>query len=194
MQVEALRDLNRRGRYLGGQDLRCLGGCLREGFWITPVGTWYLVDEHARWIQRPENAQLVCLSEEVQAAIAAITWDFDGRGRRAILALAMDHGLIRTRGHGPGQVTFEFTRSTDESIRTCLPFMRSTLGPSSRVKINNLLSGECLAFTYGQALPALEAGDFAVLRPGWRRPTQNLPLPRPFLVMELEEPGAGWHA
>lgn len=152
------------------------------------------MDEHARWIQRDVNAQAVGLPAEARAAIQAITWDFNGRGRRAILALAMEHGLIRTRGHGPGEVTFEFTLPTDTALRASFAFMKRTLGPMTRVKANNLRTGESLAFTFGEALPVLESGDLAFLRPGWLRPTQPPPVERPFLLLELEEAGAGWHA
>ena len=135
---------------------------------------------------------MVGLAEEVQVAIQAITWDFNGRGRRAILALAMDHGLIRTRGHGPGEVTFEFTLPTDTALRAALAFMRRTLGPMTRVKANNLRTGESLAFLFGEALPALESGDLGLLRPGWLRPAQALPVDRPFLLLEREGATAGW--
>lgn len=171
------------------------GSSMREGYWIVAeTGAYHLVDDHAMWIQRPENARALGLPEDVVDAIQALPWDFDGPGRRQILRLAMEHGLIRTRGHGPAEVTFEFTIDTEAAVRAVIPFMQATLGPASVPKFNNLRTGESLAFNYGNAMKVIEAGDIAFLWPVWRRPTQSQPVERPFLLLELEEAGAGWHA
>lgn len=112
-----------------------------------------------------------------------VHWDFNGPGRRAILELAMDHGLIRSRGHGPVDVTFECTMDLQEAIRGIAPFMAATLGPLSAVKVNQIRSGECIAFIYGEGRKLIEAGDITALLPPWKRPTMTVPVSRPFLLL-----------
>jgi hypothetical protein len=166
---------------------------LREGYWIvTGTGTYHLVDDHAMWIQRPENARALGLPEEVVEAIQAVRWDFNGPGRRQILMLAMDSGCIRSRGHGPADVTFEFTIETEAAIRAVAPFMQATLGPASMPKFNNLRTGESLAFNYGNAKKVIEAGDISFLFPVWKRPTQALPVRRPYVLLKDFEEMSGW--
>ncbi|WP_257306528.1 hypothetical protein [Geothrix campi] len=162
---------------------------MREGFWIHgKTGSYRLVDEHARWIQRPENARGFGISEEVAQALSLLTWNFNGRGRRDILLLAMDQGLIRTRGHGPGAVTFEATLTIEETIKGSAKFMQLNCGPATRCTVSDLRRGETIVFTYGDAKPVIEAGDYRFLLPVWMRPTQVLPLPRPFVLLD------GWLA
>ena len=133
---------------------------MREGYWlVAATGAYHLVDDHAMWIQRPENARALGLPEEVVEAIQAVRWDFNGPGRRQILMLAMDNGLIRSRGHGPAEVTFEFTIETEAAIRAVVPFMQATLGPASGPKFNCLRTGESLAFNFGNAKKINESGD-----------------------------------
>ena len=166
---------------------------MREGYWIVAAtGTYHLVDDHAMWIQRPENARALGLPEVVVEAIQAVHWDFNGPGRRKILMLAMDAGQIRSRGHGPAEVTFEFTMDTEAAIRAVLPFMRATLGPASVPKFNNLRTGESLAFHYGNAKKVIEAGDISFLWPVWRRPTQTLLVRRPFVLLDDFDDMPGW--
>jgi hypothetical protein len=166
---------------------------LREGYWIVAeTGAYHLVDDHAMWIQRPENARALGLAEDVIEAIQAVRWDFNGPGRRQILMLAMESRLIRSRGHGPAEVTFEFTIETETAIRAVVPFMRATLGPASVPKFNNLRTGESLAFHYGNAKKVIEAGDISFLWPVWRRPTQTLPVRRPFVLLDDFDDMPGW--
>lgn len=158
---------------------------MREGFWIhAKTGSFKLVDEHARWIQRPENAREFELSDEVLLALENLRWDFNGKGRRDILLLAMDQGLIRTRGHGPGAVTFEATLPIEETIQGAAKFMHLNCGPATRCTVSDLRRGETIVFTYSDAKPVIEAGDFRFLLPVWMRPTQTLPLPRPFVLLD----------
>ncbi len=157
---------------------------MREGYWlVAATGAYRLVDDHARWIQRPENARFFGFSEEVILALSEIHGDFNGQGRRAILELAMDQGLIRSRGHGPVDVTFECTMDLQEAIRGIAPFMAATLGPLSVVKVNQIRTGECIAFTYGEARKLIEAGDISALLPPWKRPAMAVPVARPFLLL-----------
>ncbi|MBK8571936.1 MAG: hypothetical protein KA743_00395 [Geothrix sp.] len=157
---------------------------MREGYWlVAATGAYHLVDDHAMWIQRPENARALGLPEEVVEAIQAVRWDFNGPGRRQILMLAMDNGLIRSRGHGPAEVTFEFTIETEAAIRAVVPFMQATLGPASVPKFNCLRTGESLAFNFGNAKKIIEAGDISFLFPVWKRPTQVLPVRRPYVLL-----------
>lgn len=166
---------------------------MREGYWIVAAtGAYHLIQEHASWLQITANARAVGLPEEVVEAIQAVRWDFNGPGRRQILMLAMQSGLIRSRGHGPAEVTFEFTIETDAAIRAALPFMQATLGPASVPKFNNLRTGESLAFNFGNAKKIIKAGDISFLWPVWRRPTQALPVRRPFLLLDDFDRMPGW--
>jgi hypothetical protein len=166
---------------------------MREGYWIVaPTGAYHLIQEHASWLQITTNARAVGLPEDVIEAIQAVRWDFNGPGRRQILMLAMDNGLIRSRGHGPAEVTFEFTLDTEVAIRAVLPFMHATLGPASVPKFNNLRTGESISFVYGEAQKILKAGTISFLLPVWRRPTQALPVRRPYLLLKDFEEMPGW--
>jgi hypothetical protein len=166
---------------------------MREGYWIVAAtGAFHLVDDHATWIQRPENARALGLPAEVVEAIQAVRWDFNGPGRCQILKLAMDNGLIRSRGHGPAEVTFEFTMDTEAAIRAVTPFMQATLGPASMPKFNNLRTGESLAFNYGSAKKVIEAGDITFLWPVWRRPSQAVPVRRPYVLLDCFDQMPGW--
>ncbi len=166
---------------------------MREGYWIVAeTGAYHLVDDHAMWIQRPENAQALGLPEDVVEAIQAVRWDFNGPGRRQILMLAMDNGLIRSRGHGPAEVTFEFTLDTESAIRAVVPFMQATLGPASVPKFNCLRTGESISFVYGEAQKILKTGTISFLLPVWRRPTQALPVRRPYVLLNGFDQMPGW--
>jgi hypothetical protein len=166
---------------------------VREGYWlVAATGEYQLITDHAVWLTSPQQAQALGLPEDVVEAIQAIRRPFDGPGRRQILTLAMDNGLIRSRGHGPAEVTFEFTMDTEAAIRAVVPFMQRTLGPASVPKFNNLRTGESLAFNYGNAKKIIEAGDISFLWPVWRRPTQALPVRRPYLLLKDFEEMPGW--
>lgn len=166
---------------------------MREGYWIVAAtGEYHLVDDHAMWIQRPENSRALGLPEDVVEDILAVRRDYNGPGRRQILLLAMDNGLIRSRGHGPAEVTFEFRMDTEAAIRAAVQFMQATLGPASVPKFNNLRTGESLAFNYGNAKEVIEAGDLTFLWPVWRRPSQALPVRRPYVLLSDFDEMPGW--
>ncbi|WP_243294125.1 hypothetical protein [Geothrix mesophila] len=166
---------------------------MREGFWIVAAtGEYHLITDHSLWLTTPNQARELGLPEDVVEAIQAIRRPFDGPGRRQILMLAMDNGLIRSRGHGPGEVTFEFTMDTETAIRAVIPFMKATLGPASVPKFNCLRTGESISFVYGEAQKVIEAGDISFLFPVWKRPTQDLPMRRPFLLLKDFDKLPGW--
>lgn len=123
---------------------------MREGAWISPKN-WHWVQEHASWVQREGNSRLLDLSEEVQAQLSVIPWDFNGPGRRAILLVAMNSGLIRMRGHG-AFVTFEFTIPMATVIQSVKPFMDQNFGPMTWCKFNELGSTRHFLGIYYQDL------------------------------------------
>lgn len=166
---------------------------MREGYWIVAAtGAYHLVQEHSSHLKNRAQALALGLPTDVVEAIQAVHWDFNGPGRRQILLLAMDNGLIRSRGHGPAEVTFEFTIETEAAIRAVIPFMQATLGPASVPKFNNLRTGESISFNYGNARKIIEAGDISFLWPVWRRPTQALPVRRPYVLLNDFDEMPGW--
>lgn len=113
-----------------------------EGFWIrSDTGEFFKIDEHARWVQVPENARRIGLSEEAVGRIGSISWDIDGPGRKAIVMEATAQGLIRFRDHGD-HVTFEFQMPNEDVIHALRPFMEYYLGPASYCHLNNLANGD----------------------------------------------------
>jgi hypothetical protein len=70
--------------------------------------------------------------------------------------------------------------------------MQRTLGPASVPKFNNLRTGESLAFNFGNAKKIIEAGDISFLFPVWKRPTQALPVRRPYVLLTDFAQMPGW--
>ena len=128
---------------------------MREGCWIRSTSDWHWIIEHASWIQKPENARLLGLPEEVQSELSTISWDFNGPGREAILRLAMSAGLIRMRGHG-SYVTFEFTTPIEAAIKVVAPFMERHLGPITWCNFNDLETGQSLGIFYRDLCEAID--------------------------------------
>ena len=127
-----------------------------EGAWINAhTGAWSWISEHASWIQNPENARSLGMTDEVHALLAAIPWDFNGPGRKAILRVAMDAGFIRVRGHGES-VTFEFTLPPSVAIRAALPFMAKHFGPLTGCVFTNLNTGTSIGYSYRELLGVME--------------------------------------
>jgi hypothetical protein len=111
---------------------------MREGVWIVAVtGDYVWVTDHAHTIQSPGQAERLGLTNEVAEQIRLIRWDFNGAGRRAILLMAMAHGLIRARGHG-SSITFEFTIPAPEAIQGAMPFLTDVAGPHTFCSFTNL--------------------------------------------------------
>ena len=168
------------------------GGSVREGAWIyATTGDYRWIDDHARWIQRPGNAADLGLPDEVIEELGRIPWDFNGSGRRAILLIAMDCGLIRARGHG-ASVTFESTIPWEQAIRGALRFMDEHLGPAMTCRFNCLSTGQSVGFLLGHVRERLEQDDFSFLLPPWERPRTRPPVQRPFLVADLTGKGVEW--
>ena len=121
---------------------------MREGAWVnTSNRHWCWITEHASWIQKPENARLLSVSEEVQSELSSIPWDFNGPGREAILRVAMDAGYIRVRGHG-ASVTFEFTVPMETAVQALKQFMERNLGPMTFCKFNDIRMGHSIGISY----------------------------------------------
>jgi len=114
---------------------------MREGAWIqSATGAWAWIDEHATWIQRPGNAERLGVSASVLPALRSVVRDFNGRGRRQILRIAMQAGLIRFRGHGT-QCTFESRLSVAQTAAAVRSFMGSHCGPRTFIRITDLAQG-----------------------------------------------------
>ncbi len=136
---------------------------MNEGAWINANnGAWCLITEHASWIQALKNARSLGMADEVHAQLAAITWDFNGPGREAILRVAMDAGFIRVRGQGEF-VTFEFTLPMAQAIRAAGPLMAAWCGPMTGCRFNDLRSWTSLGLAYGELQAILpESGTRAL--------------------------------
>jgi len=167
-------------------------GWMKEGAWINVSNRDYRwIDEHAQWLQRPGNAASLGLEDDIIEALGRVPWDFNGSGRRTILLTAMDHGLIRVRGHG-ASVTFEFTVPWAQAVRGALRFMDENLGPSMQCRFSNLLTGQSVEFGFGRVRDRLEQEDLSFLLPPWQRAQTHPPVPRPFLVADLSGKGTEW--
>jgi len=133
---------------------------VKEGAWLNArTGAYRWIDEHTRWLQRGENAKTIGLPDSVIQRIKAIPWDFNGEGRRSILLLAMNGGLIRFRGHG-SYVTFEGCLSIQEMAGAAQEFMGLYLGPQMDVRINDLARGRAWNGSYGEWTKAKLAPNF----------------------------------
>jgi len=118
---------------------------MKEGAWIVAGdGRWTWMTEHATWLQVPEHARDLGLSDEAVRRIQTIQWDFNGSGREAICLEGMRHGLIRFRGHG-AYVTFESVLPLETVLRATAAFMKSQFGPLTAIRINRLDTGEAWA-------------------------------------------------
>jgi hypothetical protein len=165
---------------------------MKEGAWIdATTGDYRWLDEHARWLQRPGNAASLSVPDDVIVELCKIPWDFNGSGRKSILLLAMDCGLIRARGHG-ASVTFEFTVPWDQAFLGARRFMADNFGPSMQCRFNCLSSGQSVEFFYDRFRDRLDLNDLSFLLPQWQRPQTHPPIPRPSLVMDRSGKGTDW--
>jgi len=135
---------------------------VREGAWFDQLGNFQWINEHASWIQKPENARRLGVPDEVQAELSAIQWDFNGVGREAILRVAMGAGLIRMRGHG-ANVTFECTLPLAIVIQSVRPFMDQNFGPMTWVQFNDLEKGHSFGCFYRDLNEAMDNGTLSDL-------------------------------
>lgn len=164
---------------------------MKEGAWINSItGRYGWVDEHARWIRRPGNAEDLGLPEEVIEALGQLPWDLTPFAERTIvLYQVMEAGFIRARGHG-SHVTFEFTVPWMQAVHGAQRFMQENFGPSMTARFSDLGTGGTIEFLYGRYADRLRESDLSFLLPRWLRPRIPPPVPRPFLVAEV--PSEGW--
>ena len=109
----------------------------REGYWLNAVtGTHHRIDEHARWLTRPGNAEAIGLDPSLARRLDGLHWD---RDRLRILLTGMRGGLVRVRSHGD-RVSFEFTLDFADVLPAIPPFLGATdiAGPLSTLRITNL--------------------------------------------------------
>lgn len=126
---------------------------MREGAWVSATtGQYCWVHDHALWVTRPGNARLLGISEDVQRLLVALPSSHAPAGRRNVLLVAMDAGLIRVRGHGV-TTTFEATLPFITTLEAVLPFMYQHLGPWMTCRFNRLGTGESWAERVGVILP-----------------------------------------
>lgn len=165
---------------------------MKEGAWInSKTGDYRWIDEHARWIQNPRHAMELGLSDGTIEDLGKISWDFNQGGRKAILLMAMDQGLVRARGHG-SYTTFEHTIPTEDAVLGVRNFMAAHLGPHMTCRFNHLGTGASVEFLYGMVVGNLERGDLGFLVPPWKRPILAPPIPRPYLLLENLEGLGDW--
>ena len=122
--------------------------------WVSAAtGQYCWVHDHARWVTRPGNAGLLGIPEDVQRLLVAPPSSHTPAGRRDVLLLAMDAGLIRVRGHGV-TTTFEATLPFITVIEAVLPFVYQHLGPWMTCRFNRLDTGESWVERLGIILPS----------------------------------------
>jgi hypothetical protein len=138
---------------------------MKEGAWIhatTQAYAW--IDEHARWIHQRANAASLGLPEEVLSRLEAIPPDHDGPGRRSLLLIAMDAGLIRFRGHG-AHCALESTCPWVDILRGAAPFLEAHMGPYMQVRIHDLVRQEELSAPWWVLQHTLEINHPEELQP-----------------------------
>lgn len=137
---------------------------MKEGAWINAkTGQFAWIDEHARFIQREDEAKALGVPARVYDKIREMKWDFNGDGRESILATVMDAGFIRMRGHGSSW-TFEFTMDSEKALWACLEFLVKFAGPFTSCLFNNLRTGESISETYSEFAANMEQDPRMVLR------------------------------
>ena len=121
---------------------------IREGAWIrVSDGAYWFIDEHADWIKRLANAEMVGLPNPVWAEIAAIPNDYAGENRKRILLQVMAAGFVRLRGHGT-TIVLEFTGETRPAISACRTVLHQLAGPYTRCRFNNLTTRQSWELNY----------------------------------------------
>jgi hypothetical protein len=108
-----------------------------EGYWLNvETGKFLLIDEHARWIVRQENAQAIGLDEALFARLAGLDPQQD---RLRIVLTGMYGGLMRIRRHRES-VTFEFVIPTEQAVSAVHRFLQATglVVDMAWLRLNNL--------------------------------------------------------
>ena len=139
---------------------------MKQGAWIEQNGRWHWISDHADAARSPEFTRLAGFAEEEVQRLAVMPRRRpSGAERNAILLEAMHQGLIRFRGHGGGEVTFETTLPLSVAIPAVSSFMAEHFGPLTLVRFNQLPDGPCIAIHYQDLALALERGGLAALLP-----------------------------
>ena len=131
---------------------------MKEGAWIhsrTHVFAW--IDEHARWINHRALAASLGIPDATIRRLEAVHPDLNGPGRRALLRLAMDAGLIRFRGHD-AKATLESTMPWLEILRGSAQFLAAHAGPHMTISIYDLRHEKGLSAPWWVFQHTLEIG------------------------------------
>lgn len=165
---------------------------MREGAWISAKdGKFAWVDEHARFIQRKEDAMAIGVPEKVFDKIREMKWDFNGEGREQILATVMEAGFIRMRGHGSFW-TFEFTMASEKALWACFDFLLNFAGPFTQCRFNNLRTGETIDMTFQDFKAAMTEDTSKVLRVATVMTEEQFPKKASFNSHLLRRQAAGY--
>ena len=113
----------------------------KEGYWLNAqTGSYYRIDEHARWLTRRGNPEKLDLRPSLIDQLNGLHWQ---RDRLEILLTGMHGGLVRVRSHG-AYVTFEFTVAIEKVLPVASEFLDETgiAGPLSTFRMTNLRDRE----------------------------------------------------
>lgn len=138
---------------------------MREGAWINArTGKYWWVDEHCRFVKRPQDADQMELPTYIREKIAPLTCgNGTGPEREAILLAVMKAGYIRFRGHG-AQLTCEFYGDTYTNLWASFNFLQQMAGPMSHCVINNLKTNEQISLSFQELEQRMKEDEQSVLR------------------------------
>jgi len=107
------------------------------GYWINAKSMVFSeIDEHANWITKKENAQILNLDSGVYDKIKDL---YSKSNRAKIAMMVMDVGLIRCRRYDE-VVSFEFTIPFNEAVSVITEFLNviEIAGEASYIKMANI--------------------------------------------------------
>lgn len=161
---------------------------MKEGAWVNGhTGEWAWVREHASWVQLPANAVGLGMAEDAAQRLAAMPWDFNGPGRRAILLTAMTEGFIRVRGHG-AYVSVEHALPQAQVIASAWEFMSANFGPQMLCRFTALHQRAVLEVVYADLVHSIETATddpLYLAAASWDKGGTREPL-------ERKQPPQGW--
>jgi len=120
-----------------------------EGYWINGANNkYYLVDEHAHWLQQGQNAKKLGMSPKEIKQIKSME-RFDATPREKMLKMAMKHGAVRMRSHGT-EYTFEFIGSPEQALWSSYNFLKKEdmAGPYTVLGFYNLKNNDDYVISY----------------------------------------------
>ena len=94
---------------------------MTEGFWVRPDGSFEQIDDHAAWLSRGKNAELLGLSPGLAQRVRQANWVY---GRLQIVVPALMEGFTRVRWYSATEATFEYARSETETFPTVQKFLK----------------------------------------------------------------------